>query len=99
MLNVIAAHAGMLVMMWIVLIATGVEMLVYLAQNLRQKSDIRSAAKAVTEPLVFSILPLLILSWLTAIDGTGILIRIWYYVAAVLLVIRALIQLTTAIQK
>lgn len=93
MLGVIASHEGMLVAMWIVLIALGLEMVIYLATHLRHKSDIDDMSKVVTRPVLFDLVPLIILSLLTALDGTHILMLIWYYAAAVLIVLRVLLRL------
>lgn len=99
MLGIIASHEGMLIALWVVLIAIGLEIAVYLVSCLRGKADIEEMAKVVTRPVLFDLVPLIILSMLTAIDGTHILILIWYYVAAVLIVIRALLHLSVHLRR
>lgn len=93
MLSIIHAHVGLLYTMWIVLIATAVTIVAKLATHFHGTANWDEIGETVTRPMLTSILPLLILSWLTAIDPTGVLIRIWYYVAAAVIVIRALITL------
>ncbi len=92
-------HLGMLIAMWIVLIAIGCTIVVRVLQGLRRSTNIGELAEAVTRPMVFDVLPLIILSLLTLIDPTGILIRIWYYVAAVLIVARQLMLLSGHIKS
>ncbi|KPV39909.1 hypothetical protein [Alicyclobacillus ferrooxydans] len=99
MLGIIASHEGMLVAMWVVMVAIGLEIVVYLATRLRRKADIGEMAEAVTRPVLFDIFPLIILSMLRAIDGTHILLLIWYYVAAVLIIIRALLRLSANLRR
>lgn len=99
MLGVIATHSGMLMAMWIVLIAIGVDILVHLVTALRGRADLDDLAKAVTRPVLLDLLPLILLSLLTALDGTHILVLIWYYVAAVLIVIRTLLHLSKLLKR
>jgi len=99
MLSVIAGNSGMELAMWVVLIATGLGILVRLLTSLRGKTDIDKLATAVTRPVLVDILPLIILSWLTVLDGTHFLMLIWYYVAAVLVIIRVLMQLASMLRK
>lgn len=98
MLDIISSHPGMEIMMWIVLIAIGLDILLVLVQNLRGTANIDGLATAVTKPLLYDVLPLIILSWLVAIDGSGFLIRIWYYAAAVLIILRVLLNLSKLVR-
>lgn len=99
MLSVITGNSGMELAMWIVLIATGLEILVRLLTGLRGTADVNRLATSVTRPLIVDILPLILLSWLTVLDGTNFLILIWYYVAAVVIIIRVLMQLASMLRK
>ncbi|QSO46768.1 hypothetical protein [Alicyclobacillus mengziensis] len=101
MLSVIMSphHEGMLIAMWVVMIAIGLEIVVALAMGLRGKANMREMAEVVTRPVLFDLFPLIILSILTMLDGTHILVLIWFYVAAVLIIIRVLLALSTHLRR
>lgn len=94
----VASHLGMLVAMWIVLILIGLAIVVRLVVGLRGSVSLSDLATTVTRPLLVDVLPLLILAVLTGIDGTHILMRIWYYAAAVLIVLRELMNIAAALK-
>ena len=94
----VASHLGMLVAMWIVLILIGLAIVVRLVVGLRGSVSLSDLATTVTRPLLVDVLPLLILAVLTGIDGTHILMRIWYYAAAVLIVLRELMTIAAALK-
>ena len=98
-MSIIASHSGLLVAMWIVLVAVGLQVAMHLVTNLRSKANFSHMANAVLAPMVSDILPLILLSWLITIDGTHILIRIWYYVGAALIVLRALVSLSRSLRR
>lgn len=95
---VIASHLGMLVAMWIVLILIGLAIVVQLVIGLRGSVSVADLATTLTRPLLVDVLPLIILALLTSIDGTFILIRIWYYAAAVVIVVRELMNIANALK-
>ncbi|MCF8566207.1 hypothetical protein LLE49_15885 [Alicyclobacillus tolerans] len=99
MMAVIGDHLGMLVAMWIVMILVGLEALIFVLTSLRGQTDMAEVAKAVTRPVLLDLLPLILLSLLTLIDHTGVLVRIWFYVAAAAIAIRALMALARGLQR
>ncbi|QSO51970.1 hypothetical protein JZ785_24945 [Alicyclobacillus curvatus] len=101
MLSVITSslHEGMLIAMWVVMIAIGLEILITLAVGLRGKANISEMAQVVTRPVLFDLIPLIVLSWLTVLDDTHILVLIWYYVAAVLIIVRVLLALSNQLRR
>lgn len=93
MIGVIAGHLGMLIAMWVVLIVIGCSIVARLLTAVRRSKQLGELAEAVTRPLLLDVLPLILLSLLTVIDPTHVLIRIWYYLAAVLIIVRQLMLL------
>lgn len=92
-MEMIAHHLGMLVSMWVVLIAIAVSIVVRIVTGLRTSTKIAELAEIVTRPILLDVLPLVLLSLITVLDPTHILVRIWYYVAAALIVLRELLLL------
>lgn len=99
MLDIVMSHLGMLVAMWAVLILVGASILVQVLLALRGSVNFDNLATAVTRPLLVDVLPLLVLSWLTVVDSTQILVRIWYYVAAAFIAVRALMTLASFLKR
>lgn len=99
MLGIIHSHLGMLYTMWVVLIVVAIAILAQLVKQLHDSANWEQISEMVTRPMLYDILPLLILSWLTATDPTGILLRIWYYVAAVTIIIRSLIAISKFVRR
>jgi hypothetical protein len=99
MLSIIHGNFAMMVTMWIVLILVGLNILMQLLTALRGNANIDDLSTKVTRPVLMEVFPLIILSWLTVIDGTQILLLIWYYVAAVLIALRALMSLGSALKR
>lgn len=98
MLTVIANHLGMLIAMWVVLILLGLGILIRLVVGLRGSVTMTDLATTITRPLLLDVLPVILLAWLTTIDNTGILLRIWYYAAAVVIVLRELLSLARSLK-
>jgi Na+/phosphate symporter len=98
-MNVIHGNNSMMITLWIVLILVGLNILMQLLTALRGSANIEDLSVKVTRPVLMEVFPLIILSWLTALDGTHILILIWYYVAAVLIALRALMSLGSALKR
>lgn len=98
MLTVIANHLGILIAMWVVLILLGLGILIRLVVGLRGSVTMTDLATTITRPLLLDVLPLILLAWLTTIDNTGILLRIWYYAAAVVIVLRELLSLARSLK-
>lgn len=99
MLGVIHSHVGMLYTMWVVLIVVALAVVAKLVTQLRLSANWDQIGEIVTRPMLLNILPLIILSWLTAVDPTGIFIRIWYYVVAVVIIVRSLIAISKFVRK
>lgn len=98
MLGVIASHLGMLIAMWVVLILIGLGIVIRLVVGLRGSVTMTDLATTITRPILLDVLPLILLAMLTAIDGTGILMRIWYYAAAVVIILRELMNIARALK-
>ncbi|WP_067619040.1 hypothetical protein [Alicyclobacillus acidiphilus] len=99
MLAIIHSHVGLLYSMRIVLIAVALTVIANLITQLRGSINWTAVAESVTRPILVDILPLILLSWLTALDPTGVLIRIWYYVAAAVILIRSIVTLVNYLRK
>jgi hypothetical protein len=99
MLSIIASHTAMLIALWVVLILIGLTIVVRLLLGLRSSMAVADLATAVTRPLLVDVLPMLIVSWLTTIDPTHVLILIWYYVIAVVISVRQLLELGNIVRK
>ncbi|MCL6517756.1 hypothetical protein [Alicyclobacillus sp.] len=99
MLALISHHLGMLVALWIVLILTGLNLVVQVIKGLTGRGSWQDMASAATHPLLHHILPLLILAGLTTLDPTHFLILIWYYLAALLVIIADLLNLSQYIKR
>ncbi|MDQ0191139.1 hypothetical protein JI721_03275 [Alicyclobacillus cycloheptanicus] len=99
MLSIIASHTAMLIALWVVLILIGLTIVVRLLLGLRSSTAVADLATAVTRPLLVDVLPMLIVSWLTTIDPTHVLILIWYYVIAVVISVRQLLELGNIVRK
>lgn len=99
MLTLIAHHLGMLVSLWIVLILTGVNLLVQVIKGLTGQGSWHEMASAATHPLLYHILPLVLLAGLTTLDPTHFLVLIWYYLAALLVIISDLLNLSQYIKR
>jgi cytochrome b561 len=99
MLTLIAHHLGMLVALWIVLILTGVNLVVQVIKGLTGPGSWQEMANAATHPLLYHILPLILLAGLTTLDPTHFLILIWYYLAALLIVVVDLLNLSQYIKR
>ncbi|OFW75250.1 MAG: hypothetical protein A2201_09490 [Alicyclobacillus sp. RIFOXYA1_FULL_53_8] len=98
-MGVIASHLGMLVALWVVLILLGLSIVVRVVTGLKGTLVLADLATAVTRPLLVDVLPLILLALLMGIDGTHTLVRIWYYVAAVLIALREVVALGRVLQN
>lgn len=92
-MSIIAGHVGLLIAMWVAMIAIGLVALARLAQALGSHAKAGELAEIVTRPLLLDALPLIILALLTTIDPTHVIALIWFYVAALIIVVRSLLQL------
>jgi uncharacterized membrane protein len=99
MLSVIAAHQAMKLTMLIVLALIGLNIVVGLLMTLRGSADLGDLAGLATRPLLYDVLPLILLSLLTTLDPTKLLVLIWYYLAALLIAIRTVLDLGKALKK
>lgn len=101
MVGVIASHLGLYIAMLVVLVVIGLNVLVTLIQSLRVGANISGLADVLTRPMLFAIIPLLVLSWLMALDPTPyhIVIRIWYYLAALFIILENLMALGNQLQR
>lgn len=98
-IGIIHAHSAMLVTMWIVLILVGLNILIQLLTALRGSVNIDDLSTKATRPVLMEVFPLIIIAALTSIDGTHILILIWYYVAAILVALHALMSLGSSLKR
>ncbi len=98
-MGIIQSHLGMLISMWVVMILVGLTIIASLINQLRTKTDWDEIAKVFTRPVLMDLFPLILLSLLTTIDPTHILVRIFFYAAAVAIVIRSLLALGNAIRR
>ncbi|MCL6549024.1 MAG: hypothetical protein K6T30_08955 [Alicyclobacillus sp.] len=98
-MSIIAGHVGMEIAMWVVLGLIGLSVLLRLILNLRGSVKVADLAQLVTRPILLDILPLILLSWLRTIDPTHVVMIVWYYVAAVLIAIRALLDIVSSLQR
>lgn len=92
-MSIIAGHTGLLIAMWVAMVAIGLVALIRLVQGLGAHAKADMLAETVTRPLLLDALPLIILALLTTIDPTHLIALIWFYVAALLIVVRSLLQL------
>ena len=90
---VILHHQIMLIALWVVLCAIALSIVVRILTNLRGTVNFAALAESVTRPLLMDVLPLLILSWLTRFDPTHVVVLVWYYVVAVLIILKVLSNL------
>lgn len=98
-MGVIAANQGLMITMWVVLVAIGLTALVNIARGLQGKFAVGEMADAVTRPMLLDVLPLIIIALLTKIDPTHVIVLIWYYVAAILIIIRNLLKLAQNLNR
>jgi len=98
-MGLIAAHNAMLVCLWIVLALVGLTIVAKTVTGLRGKLNLAQLAETLTRPILLDIFPLILLSWLTAIDGTHILMLIWYFAAALVIAVRTLMELLQLLRK
>ena len=92
-MGIILGNSAMVVSMWIVLGLIGLNALVQLLSSLRSSVNLSDLAQTFTRPMLFDILPLLILAALTKLPSFHIVMMIWFFVAAVLIAIRTLLDL------
>lgn len=88
-MGIISDHLGMLVAMWVVLVSIGLTALIQVVRGIQGKVAVGTLVDDATRPILFDVLPLLVIAYLSHIDPTHIVAFIWYYVAAVLIVVRA----------
>ncbi|GEO25018.1 hypothetical protein AAC03nite_08030 [Alicyclobacillus acidoterrestris] len=99
MLSVLSAHAAMLLTFQIVLIVLGLTVVVNIVSNLWKGASLSGVGDIVTRPVLTGVFPLIIISLLTQVDPTHIIVLIFYYLAAVCIVIRALFELARSLRK
>ncbi|MBX5435736.1 MAG: hypothetical protein IRZ33_00805 [Alicyclobacillaceae bacterium] len=98
-MSVIAGHIGMEIALWVVLGLIGLGVLLRLLQNLRGSVNVSDLVHLVTRPILHDVFPLILLSWLRTIDPTHVVMIVWYYLAAVLIVIRAIGDVVDALSR
>lgn len=98
-MGILQSHPGLLISMWVVMALVGLTIIGKLIGQLRMTSDWEAIARIITRPVLTDLFPLILLSWLTVLDSTHILIRIWFYAAAVAIVIRSLLELGRLIRR
>jgi Na+/phosphate symporter len=98
-MSIILASLGMKVALWIVMILVGLTVLANLASSLRGSTSIGDLASHVTRPVLFDLLPLILLAILTQADPTGVLVLIAYYLAALLIALNRLLQLGDLLRR
>jgi hypothetical protein len=97
--SIILGHLGMLIALRVVLVLIAIRILAGIVTGLRGSVDWNGLARTVTRPLLIDVLPLILLSWLLAVDPTHIVVRVWYYVAAAVIAIRILMELINLVRK
>jgi hypothetical protein len=98
-MGILQSHLGMLISMWVVMILIGLTIVAKLISQLRTATDWDAIARAISRPVLTDLFPLILLSMLTTLDGTHILVRVWFYAVAVAIVIRSLVELGRNIKK
>ncbi|MFB5192458.1 hypothetical protein [Alicyclobacillus fastidiosus] len=99
MLSIILSHASMLLAFQVVLIALGLNMIVKLVMNLRKSDQVSTLADVITRPVLTEVFPLIIISLLTMVDPTQVIVLIFYYLAALFIVVRALLEIGKLLKK
>lgn len=99
MLGVILSHAAMLLTFRVVLVVVGLTVVFQLISHIRKNENVGKLAEIVTRPVLVDIFPLILLSMLTAVDPTHVIVLIFYYLAALLIIIRALLELSNALKR
>lgn len=98
-MHIIEVHDTMLLSLWIVLLLIGLTVAVKVVIGLRGKLNLGHVAETLTRPLLIDIFPLILLSWLAAIDPTHVLIFIWYFLAALFIALRTLVELVRLLRN
>lgn len=98
MLGIISSNLGMLIAMWVVLVLVGLTVLINLVAALRGPVT-GDLSEVMTKPVLQDIFPLIVLSWLTALDPTKVIVLIAWYVMALLIAVKALMKLANLLQK
>jgi hypothetical protein len=98
-MEILHSHLGMLISMWVVMTLVGLTIIAKLIGQLRTATDWDAIARVISRPVLTDLFPLILLSMLTTLDGTHILVRIWFYAVAVAIVIRSLVALGRSIKK
>ncbi|WAH37212.1 hypothetical protein [Alicyclobacillus dauci] len=99
MLGVILAHATMLLSFQVVLVLLGLTAIVKIVMKLLTHADFSEFAAYITQPVLHSVFPLIILSLLTAVDPTHFLVLIFYYLAALFIAIRSVLELASVLKS
>ncbi|GMA61959.1 hypothetical protein NZD89_19745 [Alicyclobacillus fastidiosus] len=99
MLSIILSNAAMLLAFQVVLIVLGLNMIVKLLMNLRKSEQVSTLADVITRPVLTDVFPLIIISLLTMVDPTHVIALIFYYLAALFVVVRALLELSKTLKK
>lgn len=99
MLSIILAHAAMLLAFQVVLVLVGLTMVVKIVSQLRTSKQLETLADIVTRPVLLEVFPLILISLLSAVTGAHVIVLIFYYLAALLIVIRSLLELSHAFKQ
>jgi hypothetical protein len=93
MLTVILANSTMLITFQVVLILLGLGAIANIVKSWNTSVDVSNLASFITRPVLTEVFPLILLSLLTAVDPTHFVVLIFYYLAALLIAIRILLEL------
>ncbi|MFX4301073.1 hypothetical protein ACOJUR_02165 [Alicyclobacillus tolerans] len=98
-MNIILHHPAMLTMLWVFLVPIGLTVIFRIVNELRGKFDLEKVATLLTRPILMDIFPLLLLGLLMLADPTHVVILIWYFVAAIAIALRALVELVRQLRQ
>lgn len=98
MLSLILAHETTLLTFQVVLIVLGLNAVVKILMNLRNTTG-ESLVTALTRPVLMEIFPLILISLFAAVDPTHVIVWIFYYLTALAMVIKALLDLAGLLRK
>lgn len=99
MLGIIHGNPSMLLAMQVVLVLIGLTIVVRMVMSLRTGVNVSDLAGYVLNPVLYEIFPLILISLLTIFDPTKVLVMIAYYLAALLIAIRALLELAGLVKS
>ncbi|GMA51587.1 hypothetical protein GCM10025857_29440 [Alicyclobacillus contaminans] len=97
-MGIIAGNMAMHITMLVVLALIGLNILVQVYTSLRGSADLTQLSNAFTQPVLYDVFPLILLSLLSTLDPSHFLVLIWYYAAAVLVAIKTMLQLARVLR-